>query len=184
MMSKKKNNQDKMLDRMGRILLNRSIYDAPVSEKLVFFSKEAEKQFNDMDEPVKKSMLNLLRESADEMTRKVTMDSLIECVRELQDRVLELEANKDKEETCEACKNKADRVHLMVHLLLPVLNSDHPLVGQAAMTQLIISKAQDHQIKREVFLKKMGMAWDEMEAANPNNSDDDDEDDDGEDDDE
>lgn len=184
-MTKKKKSKNELSNekrheshRMGAILLNR-VPSGFMFDKMVFMSKDAEKQFNEASEPVKKSIFNMLKESAEEATKKITMESLIECVKELQDRVLELEsqrADHDKE-LCECCKAKADRVHLMVHLLLPILNSDHPIVGHAAMSMLLASKAQDAGINKEAFLKKLGDQWDELIAADPNNSDDDEGDD-------
>ena len=174
----------------GRLLLKRptseELHKKTLNERMggyshmVFMSKDAEKQFNEASEDVKKSIFNLLRESAEEATKKITMESLIECVKELQDRVLELEAKRAEhdKDLCECCKEKADRVHLMVHLLLPILNSDHPIVGHAAMSMLLASKAQDAKISKEAFLQKMSAQWDELIAADPNNSDDDDEGDD------
>lgn len=176
MRKKKSNNREEILDQIGRVLLNRPTNDANiVFEEMVFMSKDAEKKFNEASEPVKKSILDLLRQSADEMTKDLTIQSLVECVKELQDRVDELEAK--NEETCSGCKNNRDRVHAMIHALLPILNSEHPLVGQVAMTQLIVSQAQDRGINKDAFLLKMSAEWDEVEARKLKNDDEDDEDD-------
>ena len=168
---------------MGRILLKRpsaeELSKKTLDERIgyghmVFMSKDAEKQFNEASEPVKKSIFNLLRESAEEVTKKITMESLVECVKELQERVLELEGKKEEDETCECCKGKNDRVHLMVHLLLPILNSDHPIIGHKAMSMLLATQSRDVGIKKDVFLKRLEKVWDALIEADPNNKDEED----------
>ena len=85
------------------------------------------------------------------------------------------ESNEELEESYE---EKNDRVHSMVHSLLPILNSERLIIGHAAMVMLLASKAQDAKISKEAFLQNISAQWDELIAVDHNNSDDDDKEDD------
>lgn len=111
-----------------------------------------------------KSFFDFITKSSDESLKNKTMQALGECVLELQDRVLKLESVQEKNEldACDGCYLKAKSIDAMISLLLPILNSDDPIVGNVAMSVLLTTYAIKADISKDAFLHKMSLYWNKV----------------------
>ncbi len=63
-----------------------------------------------------------------------------------------------------------ERIHDMIHLLVPVLNQYDPNIGASAMIELLVCKSMDNGKSKETFLSEMSQAWDHYYDQYNNNN--------------
>lgn len=60
-------------------------------DKLIIIDKEKQKEWDEMDEGVKKTVLSHLRQSCSMMEQKMAIELLCNCINDMNERILNLE---------------------------------------------------------------------------------------------
>jgi len=100
----KQKKSDKSLERLGKILLKPAILQkefpsfnaygsAPIEEydKLMFFDKEKEKEWENLDDSTKKFCLDHLKETCSKMQNKLAIELLCHVINDMSERIKKLE---------------------------------------------------------------------------------------------
>lgn len=128
-----------------------------IRKKLDQTHPRTENMKNSMNEIDKKEFFKKIQEFI------ISMNETLPLLNEVIDKAQKEETEEEKS-SCTCCKNNDDnhKIHMMIHLLLPVLNSHPPTIGYFAMKYLICSIAIDNQIEKDEFLKDLADSWDNM----------------------